>query len=322
MTTATLAPRPATRGGLRPRGLGWLIWRQNRITLAVLTVGCAALIAYLLHERSALDTVVARMNALHCDPDNLSSTACAQADSARYGIAESWHQAVSATLLLPGIFGAVLAAQPLATDFERRRHLMLWSQSVSPRSWFTYRMALPGAALLVLSTVLSVVVRWGGFWSHPGFGLSSWESPEDFFAVVPVFPALVLATFALGALVGLLLHRPIPALGVTVVLYVALVWALDKLRPHLMPTFSMVGGTNATGMPGNAWVVDDGIVLNGRWVGYGQCPGRDCSNAQWWMRYHTVAQFSPMLWIMTGILAVLTVLLVLASYRRLRALTR
>ncbi|SEM24504.1 hypothetical protein [Streptacidiphilus jiangxiensis] len=321
MTTAVLTARPAARGGFRPRGIAWLIWRQNRIMFAVLTIGFAALVVYLLHERSALDTAVARVQALHCNSTQPYSPACGDADMAQYAIPEAWHQTMFGLALLPGVFGAVLGAQPLATDFERRRTLLLWSQSVSPRRWLTYRLALPSAVLLVLSTALSVTVRWGGFWSRPPVHLASWGSGEDFMALVPLYPLLTLAAFALGALVGLLLHRPIAALGVTFILYAGLLWSLDVVRPYLLPSYSMVErpGWN---QPDGAWVFDIGVVLGGKQVPYSQCPDMGCGDVPNWVRFHLISQFGPMLWIETGILAALTGLLVLACYRRLRALTR
>jgi hypothetical protein len=238
-----------------------------------------------------------------------------------YRVVDALHEAAVAVLVLPGLVGAVLAAQPLATDFERGRHLLLWSQSVSPRRWLTHRLALPAGAVLVLGTVLSTILRWAVFWSRPAPSLDYWNSAFTVQVMVPAYPALMVTAFVIGALVGLLLHRVIPALGVTLGLYAALVYGLDQLSPFLLPFHRAVlpPGVEA---PAGAWVLDSGAVWNGKEIPFSQCPDTGCVSVPTWLRYHPVSQLGPMLWIETGILAALTAGLVALAFRRLRALTR
>jgi hypothetical protein len=180
---------------------------------------------------------------------------------------------------------------------------------------------LPAAVLLVLSTALSVTAQWGATWSHPELDLGTWGSALDFYAVLPVYPMLTLTAFALGALVGLLLHRVIPALGVAFALFGALGWALEQVRPYLLPMHLAIGG-GGRAMAGDSWVYASGVMFQGRRTTYDACPGPDyCAHAPRWVQFHPAGDFAPMVAIMTGILAAVTALLLLGAYRRLRALS-
>ncbi|RAG86995.1 hypothetical protein DN069_03260 [Streptacidiphilus pinicola] len=276
-------------------------------------------VSLLLYERHQLELAHARWIALRCDSGGDTGPACTNADNAAFDIRGQWSNLALAILALPGLVGAVLAAQPLAADLERGRHLLLWSQSVSPRRWLSHRLALPAVVLLVLSTVLSVAVRWAAYWSHPQ---PEWNETYGSHDLVPVYPVLTLAALALGASVGLTLRRVIPALGVTLFLYGVLVFVIEQVRPYLMPLHFMVL-SDGSGPPQGAWVESIGVVLNGKPVSFSQCWNGGCGgHVPTWVRFHPPSEFSPMLWIETGILAALTAVLLVLAYRRLAALTR
>ncbi|WP_042371859.1 hypothetical protein [Streptacidiphilus neutrinimicus] len=327
MTTAALPARsgPAVRRGLRPRGVTWLTWRQTRLALLVVTLGYLAALAYLLYQRHQLDVMQARYSGLQCDSTTRGTVSeivgeCGRTGMALAATANSLHEFASYAAVVPGLLGAALAAQPLAADFEHGRHLLLWSQSVSPRRWFTQRLVLPAAVLVVLSTALSAAMRWAAFWSHPASSMNdlAFAFPSD--AMVPVYPLLTLTAIALGALVGLLWRRVIPALGTTLALYGALLYGIEKVRPYLLPFRRTVFAPGA--MPGDAWAYDFGPVVHGKDLPYSACDHLACENLSNWTVYHSLSQFGPMLWVETGVLAVLTVGLVALAYRRLLAVTR
>ncbi|WP_042386559.1 hypothetical protein [Streptacidiphilus melanogenes] len=329
MTTVVLPtrPAPAAQRGLRPRGTTWLAWRQSRMALLVVTLGYLAALAYLLYQHHQFDVTTARFRGLDCSTDtqdrlSFISAKCGLSGLAVMQAASDVHRLATVALVLPGLLGAVLAAQPLAADFEHGRHQLLWSQSVSPRRWFTQRLLLPAATLLVLSTLLSLTLRWAVLWSHPALPLEDWSFDDASEALAPVYPLLVLAAFALGALVGLLLHRVLAALGATLALYGALVYGIEHLRPYLLPFRTVVSAPGHGRLPDGTWVYDFGPVIDGRHLHYSACSRVNCDNVPTWSVYHAASQFGPTLWIEAGVLAALTAVLVALAYRRLRAVAR
>ncbi|WP_042415158.1 hypothetical protein [Streptacidiphilus anmyonensis] len=330
MSSAVLATREtsaAPRSGLRPRGVTWLTWRQTRAALLVVTLGYAAALAYLLYQHHQFDVTTVRLRGLHCstdtrDPVSVITANCNLAALAVMQAASGVHRLATVALAAPGLLGAVLAAQPLAVDLERGRHRLLWSQSVSPRRWFTQRMLLPAAILLVLSAVLSVALRWAVLWTHPALPIEDWSFDNASDALAPVYPLLTLAAFALGAVVGLLLHRVIAALGITLALYGVLLYGMAQVRPYLVPLHRKVVGPGDP-WPSGDWVYDSGPVVHGKDFSYSACPvATGCDKEPSWILYHPLSQFGPMLWVETGMLAALTAGLVALAYRRLLALTR
>jgi hypothetical protein len=322
-TLAPAAPAPAGRRPLRavrPRGLGWLVWRQNRVACAVLALGTALLVTLLLHDRSTVGDLDARFKALGCG--TAFPPACTTVVQQQMAVQSDWHTAMLALMVLPALLGVLLAAQPLAGDLEHGRHSMLWTQSVSPRRWLTHRLVWPALALALVGTALSLTAGWCWDWSNPPLTLDSWDQGTASQTIAPVYPALMLTAFALGAAVCLLVRRTIPAVAATLGLYGGLLFVIYELYPYLLPTQTVIhhGGDD---LPDTDWIIRDGAVEAGRLIPYSQCGPSNCAAGNLTFEtFHPMSDFWPMELIETGVLLAVAAGLAALAYWALRRLTR
>jgi len=323
LAPAAPAPAPAARRplrALRPRGLGWLIWRQNRLALAVLALGTVVVVAFLLRERFTVDDLDTRFKALGCTTGF--SPSCATVIQQQEALQGNWRTAMLALMVLPALLGALLAAQPLAGDLEHGRHTMLWTQSVSPSRWLTHRLVWPALVLTLVGTAISLTAGWGWDWSNPPLPLGSWDQGTASQTMAPVYPALMLTAFALGAAVCLLVRRTIPAVVATLGLYGGLMAAVQLLYPYLMPLRTVVHHGGDDLLPTD-WIVSDGAVEAGRMIPYSQCGPSNCAAGNLtFEKFHPMTDFWPMEYIETGVLVVLAAALTGLAYWALRRLTR
>jgi hypothetical protein len=170
---------------------------------------------------------------------------------------------------LLGIFWGV----PLcAREFEIGTFRLAWTQSVSRERWLITKLAIGLAATVLVAGILTLAVTW---WSR-GFDILSAKQYANFDErdIAPIGYAAF--AFTLGALVGAIVRRLLPAMAVTLAGFVAVRLAVTAwVRPHLIaplqtqvalttpPSFEIRGSINgpllasvtvpAPDMP-NAWV--------------------------------------------------------------------
>lgn len=190
----------------------WVTWRQHRGalvgTLAV-TVLVSALLAW-------MGQGVAELNAACAAHDCWTGVAGALGDQVRFVYAALYLGQPALAGLIAVFWGAPL----LAREFEQRTNLLAWSQDVTPLRWLGGKIALLGAAAVVLSAVVAIVS-----WQLIGEMKASGETAfgmSDYRALELWPPTQVLYTlfgFALGLVVGLLTRRTVLAMGVTLVVF-------------------------------------------------------------------------------------------------------
>jgi hypothetical protein len=124
---------------------------------------------------------------------------------------------------------AILVASTVAQEFERGTILWGLTQRVGRASWFRWRIAVPGLAVIVgsagLGLVLVVVHRempstWLSSLTHGELASLQWQTP--------VGAALV--ALGLGALIGVAMRRVVSAVSIAGAVMVALNVAGDKVR--------------------------------------------------------------------------------------------
>lgn len=142
------------------------------------------------------------------------------------------------TPLFAGLIAVFWGAPLLATEYEQRTHLLVWSQDVSAMRWLTAKLALLGGTVVVLSGLLSIVVGTqaaaeytgnpGPFDPLGGFGQIGYET------WLPLSLAYALFGFFLGVALGALCRRIVPAMAFTLVGFTAVRALVDvELRPWL-----------------------------------------------------------------------------------------
>jgi hypothetical protein len=177
---------------------------------------------------------------------------------------------VNGTIVVPLLFGLFWGAPLVAKEFEDGTHNLAWTQGVTRRRWLSTSVRWALLAALVWGAAVSALVSW---WRIPENALYSRFGSFDIQGIVPI--AYSLCAVAMGIAVGSIVRRVLPALAVTLGLFVALRVVIGTfLRPHFLApvarTFSLLGGG---GPPANAWVISNSIVgPNGHAIGDGFSP--------------------------------------------------
>jgi hypothetical protein len=133
-------------------------------------------------------------------------------------------------VVAPGLIGMFWGAPLVAREFEDGTFRLAWTQSVTRARWMAVKLAVVGLASMATAGLLSLVVTW-------------WCSPLDRAAlnqfatfdqrdIAPVGYAAF--AFTLGVLAGALIRRTLPAMFVTLAVFVAVRLAeLTWVRPRL-----------------------------------------------------------------------------------------
>ncbi|MER5353734.1 ABC transporter permease subunit [Kitasatospora sp. NPDC002551] len=342
MSTSTLTgpPAPAGRTAGRPaaarrsrgpRGVFWLSWQQSRVAVrtmaipAVLTALILVALHFLIQDRAEL------MARTGCEPSGEWTLEC----RVQYGRLEMLLRMFTdilqpAITAVPILLGTFLGGPLLAQEYERGTLRMVLAQSVGPGRWLAARLAVPAAAVLLLSTVVAALTSWV-WWSdivHSRGAFGAFDPPFQGFTypVLGVAPvAWSLFGLALGVLVGQLLRRTVAAVLVSGAAVALAHTAMIMLRPHLWPVVEREQPYNDTlggfRQPTNAWLVEHGVVLaDGTRMTSDACMASSevCSAAPTsWGQYHPVSHLVPIQLVEAGLLLALTAVVVVVVFRRL-----
>jgi len=134
----------------------------------------------------------------------------------------------------PALIGLFFGAPLIARELETGTFRLAWTQSITRRRWLAMKLGLVGLAAMAVGGLLTWMVDW---WASPLDAVNKNRfdpSNFGFHGVAPIGYAGF--AFVLGATAGVLLRRTIPAMGATLVGFVAARLAVEYwVRPHLAP---------------------------------------------------------------------------------------
>lgn len=238
---------------LRPlawRRMAWVIWRQHRTALA----GVAALVGGL--------TLVLWLVGLQLHHAYADASACRPAGSPlcaglvnRFNGMDSFLANGFVLQAVPALIGAFVGAPVLARELETGTYRFAWTQSFGRWRWTLAKLVGLAAAVVVASTALSFLLSW---YYQPYVAAGNARkflneaSPLTaglFGLRGTAFPAWTLVAFSIGALLGMLVRRVLPAVVATLAVYVGLAVATaTSLRDHyaapLVASVSNVPGSD------------------------------------------------------------------------------
>jgi hypothetical protein len=259
MTAITAGPRGRTRrlGSLRLRGLGWVTWRQHRAAVA----GCLALLGgfgvLMLVNGLAVRSAYDRLGLDSCG--SLNAPSCSAALNLFERQYQGWAVFLPRVLAFaPGLLGTFVGAPLIARELESGTFRFAWTQGRGRVPWAVAKLAILAAVLTMLALGFSLLFTW---WYRP------WEpllgrmgSGQAYETSGVVFAARTLFAFALGALLGTLIRRTVPAMAATAALWTGVVWSsVLWLRPLIQaPLVVPTGSTLITskGWTVSSWVQD------------------------------------------------------------------
>lgn len=244
----------------------WLTWRQHRkqglYTLIALAVLAAALIPSGLAMRHTADRLgltacLARLGTAQL----VASGGChaqAQQFQNQYG-ALAFVGALF--VFLPLLVGLLVGAPIVAREIEHGTHRLVWTQGISRLRWAVTKFGLVAFGCALVAAVYAFGVGW---WYQPLLQNAGGRLSYITFDVQGVAPiAYTLFAFLLGAAAGTVSRRMMPAMGVTIALFLALRAVIEiVIRPRYMtpltinnPIDNDLQNNDASG----AWVTSQGV---------------------------------------------------------------
>ncbi len=150
--------------------------------------------------------------------------------------------------LAAGALGVLLGAPLVAAEFERGTHQWVWTQGVGRTRWMSVKVLLLAVAVGVLCLGLSLAFRW---WDAPLASLTGPFGKEGSFDNAPlILAAYGILAFGLGIAASTLLRRTVAAIGLALLLFVAIHLGLSfGLRMHYQTPLTVDSPATAAGPP-------------------------------------------------------------------------
>ncbi|WP_322755953.1 ABC transporter permease subunit [Frankia sp. Cas3] len=245
----------------------WTAWRQFR-TQAVIGAIAFALAAVCLvllaadirtHYNALMDCL-----AKGCGADTV------------HGFKDRYNAIIQVTDLLliavPAVLGVFWGAPLISTELTAGTHRLAWNQSVTRSRWLAVKLAVVGLAAVAFTGVLGLLLTWA---ASPYDKIEANPFSSTVFGARDIVPFAAAAfTFALGAAAGIVLRRPVTAMGVTLVLFLGVQFVIPSvLRPNYLPAHHTVvqldarSLSNAKGIKTTKdSVAISGVAIPGAWV--------------------------------------------------------
>jgi hypothetical protein len=212
----------------------WLAWRQLR-TQAVVVYGALAVLA----------AVLVVTGAQLADLSDTSGSTLLERLASGGSEGTVYFLGSAAVLVLPAIIGVFWGAPLVARELETGTHRLVWSQTVTRSRWLATKVALTGLAATAAAALLSLAMTW---WAGPiQAAIESGQASNGIFGVARISPWMFDArgiapightafAFALGVTAGLVVRRTVPAMAVTLAVFVAVQIAMPAVvRSQLGP---------------------------------------------------------------------------------------
>jgi ABC-type transport system involved in multi-copper enzyme maturation permease subunit len=274
MTATALRPRRARPRVPAVRGLAWMTWRQHRLALAGVLVVLGGLGAFMLVNGLAMHHAYTSLGLASCG--QLSSPGCQSQLTAFQQDYFSWADHLPhLVMLLPGLIGVFIGAPLVARELESGTFRFAWTLARSRVQWIVTKLVLLGLVLTVCTLAFSAVFTW---WYGPFDAITGRMSAYGAYEISGlVFAARTLFGFTLGALLGVLIRRTVPAMAATAAVWVAVVVSsMLWLRPLIQNPITLIGAVAKGPVPGRHVPVNATVVSHwfqdaaGHHVGFDQ----------------------------------------------------
>jgi len=219
----------------------WLTWRQFRAqALTALAILAAATAYFVITGLQMHHTYTADLAA--CTP-------LGSCDSTLNDFQRSYDMAFHLSELLvvatPALIGMFWGAPLIGRELETGTDQLAWNQSVTRTRWLSFKLAGVGLASIASVAILSYLLTW---WAGPLDHITGNRFAATTFSTRDVVPLAYAAfAFALGTTAGLLLRRTIPAMAVTLAVFIGIQILVPALiRPSLLPSTTVTFPVNQT----------------------------------------------------------------------------
>jgi hypothetical protein len=261
-TTSTSSPTTAARRPVPWRSIGWVTLRQRRGAMIGVSALLGAIAVYLLIMGIIQNNAYAAVTACHpaaadkCQQlaQNFSATYWGGHNSVlQSGGAQTVSSLLFAVPVLLGVFvGAPLVSRELDTGTFR----FAWTQGAGRTRWALSTLVLPALLLTAVTGAFTALFSWY-FRPFLAGGQVSEFLPLAFALLGVAFAAWTLFAYALAAFTGTLFRRTIPAMAVTLIVYIVLaIAAATAIRPHYATPVATKGWSLGAG---SGWVISSWV---------------------------------------------------------------
>jgi hypothetical protein len=236
----------------------WLIWRQHRGEVYVVVAIFALFTPILIVSGMGLASAYQRLGAAACiGHENLPNC------EAIYRALDAPYSLISNALpwpvnLFPALLAMFVGAPLVAREFEHGTFLTVWTQSLTRLQWLGTKLGLVLGGCVLASLTLSLLLTW---WYTPYTQLLGKFNPA-FFNLEGLAPvARMVFALALAVCLGAALRRTIPAMALTLFIYLALGLTIQVgLRPNYLPPITLTGADAYLTRNQDDWVLDTGVM--------------------------------------------------------------
>lgn len=229
--------------------------------------------------------------------------------------------------LLPLLAGLFWGAPVLAREFEHGTHRLAWTQGVSRGRWLLAKLAVLGAVVTLAGLALgAMVTAWTATFNGTPFGYR-FANPTVFATTGVAAGAWWLFAFVCGVAGGAVLPRILPAMAVTVPVFILVMVGVFTSRADYAEPARVVGGGGPETLAvdsmaaGGAWLAPSGKEI--AQLPDSLCPDRarfyDCASASGYrlVSYvHPADRYWRFQWIEAGVLVAAAALLGGVTYLR------
>ncbi len=233
----------------------WVTWRQHRIEALIAGILLAGVVLGLLVTGMNMISSFQNSGLAHC---TLQQSTCNELEGTFINSFGTSVNLMIVTLsILPLLAGMFIGAPLVARELEQRTYRLIWTQSITRMRWLGTKLLLFISFTFLSFTVLSTLAMW---WSTPWIAVTSPWSTYDVRGIV--LPAYALFALTLGIALGILIRRSVPAIGITIVLFLLLRLAVTLwLRPYFLPPLSIISSLDSVGAPSHAdWTLHIGTI--------------------------------------------------------------
>lgn len=219
----------------------WLTWRQFRAqALAALAILVTAAIYFLITGLQIHHAYSADLAA--CAPHHDCSDVLTRFGKNYDG---ELNLAQLLVIAVPGLIGIFWGAPLIGRELETGTDQLAWTQSVTRTRWLAVKLTGIGIAAIATCAVLSYLLTW---WAGPLDHLTGNRFAAMTFASRDTVPLAYAAfAFTLGTTAGLLLRRAIPAMAMTLAVFIGIqVLVPTLIRPNLLPSTTVTLPINKT----------------------------------------------------------------------------
>jgi hypothetical protein len=332
MTVLTIPAQPGQDHAPRAlpwRRMAWVTWRQHRATLIALPAILGFLSVFLLIAGLKIHHDYAVLTACHPFQSHACQNLNATFNQTDWTIGNTTLIFMN---LAPALLGAFAGAPVLARELETGTFRYAWTQGYGRVRWTIAKLTLLGVVIVAVTGAFSQLFTW---FFRPFIAQEDLHvlSATVFATRGVVFAAWTLVAFAFGAFLGMLFRRIIPAMAVTLGVYLGLAlltWGFLRKHYLLSVVSSRAGIGSGFITSSDPWVLSQWFTGRGgqpvspavvyRVIGHDQIasPGQLARvltqhGYTEWTRYIPVSRVWPMQFVEGGWLLVLSVLLIAAT---------